>query len=161
MYLRNEVIQEKYFVGKHLAMSFVNDRTPELWKCFMPFRNEIHNRVSTDLISLQVYGADFDFNKSDPHMNFEKWALAEVSDLSSVTAGMEAFTLPSGLYAVFLHRGSVSEAFNTFKFIFTEWLPGSGFETDSRPHFEVLGDRYIHDSPLSEEEVWIPLRQKI
>ncbi len=161
MYLRNECIEEKYFIGKHLTMSFANNRTPELWKSFMPFRDQILNRVSTDLVSLQVFGPEFDFTNFNPNLYFEKWALAEVSDYIYVPDGMEPFMLPAGEYAVFLHRGPASEGFKTFRYIFSAWLPDSGLEVDARPHFEVLGDRYINDSLLSEEEIWIPIRQKI
>ncbi len=87
--------------------------------------------------------------------------MVEVSEYSSLPDGMEALILPAGEYAVFIHRGPASEGYKTFGYIFNRWLPDSGFEIDSRPHFEVLGDRYINDSPLSEEEIWIPIRQKI
>jgi AraC family transcriptional regulator len=44
------------------------------------------------------------------------------------------------------------------KYIYTEWLPNSGFQLDNKPHFEVLGDNYLgHENPESEEEIWIPI----
>ncbi len=161
MYLRNEIMQEKKLAGKRLLMTFANNKTSELWKSFMPFRNQISNRVSTDLISLNVYGPEFDFTNFNPTLPFEKWALAEVSDFTSVPDGLESFVLETGLYAIFLHTGSPAEGHRTFEYIFGSWIPDSDFQIDTRPHFEVLGDRYIHDSPLSEEEIWIPIRQEI
>jgi AraC family transcriptional regulator len=39
-------------------------------------------------------------------------------------------------------------------------LPGSDYSLDSRAHFEILGKKYKHDDPNSEEEVWIPIKIK-
>jgi AraC family transcriptional regulator len=42
--------------------------------------------------------------------------------------------------------------------IFQEWLPRSGFEVDSREHFELLEDGYSPVNSEATEEVWIPIR---
>jgi len=31
---------------------------------------------------------------------------------------------------------------------------------DNRPHFEVLGEKYKNGDPESEEEIWIPVKEK-
>ncbi|MFT5513068.1 MAG: AraC family transcriptional regulator, partial [Bacteroidia bacterium] len=48
----------------------------------------------------------------------------------------------------------------TFGYIFGEWIPNSIYDIDSRPHFEILGDKYKNDHPNSEEEIWIPIKEK-
>ncbi|MGK2861531.1 MAG: GyrI-like domain-containing protein [Chitinophagaceae bacterium] len=48
-----------------------------------------------------------------------------------------------------------------FSYIFNTWLPPSGYDLDNRPHFEILGEKYKNDDPLSEEEIWIPIKQKV
>ena len=53
-----------------------------------------------------------------------------------------------------------SEFSKTMQHIFTRWLPESNYRLDNRPHFEVLGERYKNNDPNSEEEVWIPIKQK-
>jgi AraC family transcriptional regulator len=68
--------------------------------------------------------------------------------------------LKDGLYAVFLHKGAASTGGKTFKYIFETWLPNSCYLLDNRPHFEILGAKYKNDDPGSEEEVWIPIKQK-
>jgi AraC family transcriptional regulator len=73
---------------------------------------------------------------------------------------MESFTLKGGLYAVFLHKGAASTGQKTFQYIFEMWLPNSGYLLDNRPHFEILGAKYKNEDPNSEEEVWIPIKQK-
>lgn len=156
---RIEILREKKLIGNCLTMTFAANRTYELWSGFMPRRKEIR-AVNSDLISMQVYYRSFDFLHFDLNRPFEKWAAIEVADFSSVPEGMKTFILPEGLYAVFLHKGPASEGPATFGFIFGNWIPNSKYEVDDRPHFEILGSKYKHESPDSEEEIWIPVRPK-
>lgn len=158
MFLRLENVSPKLLVGKHARMSFGADTTPALWRSFMPERNKIPNRVNQDLISLQVFDPAVPLLKYSADTLFEKWALAEVSNLDQIPEGMEGFSLAGGLYAVFLHRGTPADFAGTFDFIYKTWLPASGHELDSREHFEVLGEKYRNNDPSSEEEVYIPVR---
>ena len=150
-------IPAKMLVGKRLTMSFINNRTPELWKNFMPLRNTISNVVGSNRYSLQIYPQNF-FESFNPSNEFEKWAAVEVTSFSDVPTGLETFTLPTGLYAVFYYKGNPANGDKVFKEIFTQWLPQSGYALDNRPHFELLGDKYKNGSDDSEEEIWIPIR---
>jgi len=155
---RIEISNEKKLVGKRLTMSLSENKTGELWKSFMPGSKEIANRVSEDLISMQIYNTNY-FIGFDPANEFEKWAAIEVKDFNNVPKGMETFTLPGGLYAVFDYKGSSTDS-NIFQYIFGSWLPNSDYLLDNRPHFEVLGEKYKNADPDSEEEIWIPIRQE-
>lgn len=141
-------------------MTFAEDQTFVLWSSFMPERRQIANAVNNELFSMQVYPTDFDFEAFDPDARFEKWAAAEVNDFDQVPENMEPFTLPGGLYAVFVHKGPASDGPKTFGYIFRIWLPASEFVLDTRPHFEILGDKYKNNAPDSEEEIWIPIRPR-
>ena len=151
---------EKKLIGKRLKMTYSENKTFELWRNFMPRRNEITNKVNNDFISLQIYDSSFDFVNFSYNSIFEKWALIEVYDFDNIPNEMETFTLKEGLYAVFIHIGDSSTAEKTFRFIFEEWLPNSEYVLDFRPHFEVLGDKYKKNDPTSEEEIWIPIKTK-
>ncbi|MBN7811448.1 GyrI-like domain-containing protein [Algoriphagus sp. H41] len=155
---RIETLTEKKLVGSRLSLSLTNNRTAELWRAFMPRRDEVAHALSRDLISMQLYPASY-FAQFDPATSFEKWAAVEVSDFAGVPAGMETFVLPGGRYAVFDYRGSSRDT-SIFQYIFTQWLPSSGYVLDERPHFEVLGEKYKNDDLDSEEEIWIPVRSK-
>lgn len=155
-----KILPEKKLVGKRINMSMMNNKTPELWRSFMPRRREISHTIGTDLFSMQVYDDSFDFKDFDPNTVFEKWAAVEVSDFENIPNEMETFVLMGGLYAVFVHKGSNTD-FSTFQYIFTEWLPNNtDYILDNRPHFEVLGAKYINGSPDSEEDIWIPIQTK-
>ena len=154
-----EILTEKKLVGKHIEMSFSNNKTGELWRSFMPKRREIGNTIGTELYSIEVYGNHF-FSNFNLETEFEKWAAVEVTDFETVPEEMETITLPCGLYAVFLHKGAASEGPETYQYIFETWLPESDFILDDRPHFAVMGEKYKNEDPDSEEEIWIPIRPK-
>ena len=158
MFLRVEILKEKKLIGKHLTMSLANNKTGELWKGFMPRRHEIKNVIGSNLFSLQTYDPDY-FKAFNPNAEFEKWALAEVSDTNDIPNEMEVFNLPGGLYAVFFYKGLNTDP-SIFQYIFSEWLPKSEYDIDNRPHFEVLGANYKNNDPESEEEIWVPVKKK-
>lgn len=158
---RIEQLPEKKLIGKSMRMSLAQNRTHLLWRSFMQERTQIPAVVSTDLYSIQVYDGIQYFESFDPTTPFTKWAATEVSDLSSIPIGFDAFILKSGLYAVFLHQGTPAEFPRTFQYILSTWLPNSGYDLDDRPHFELLGEKYRNNDPSSEEEVWIPIRKAV
>lgn len=157
---RIEILQEKQLIGMHLPMTLAQNRTGELWRSFMPRRNEIEHRANGEMISMQVYNAQMDFGNMNPLLVFEKWATVEVTSDFNIPDGMELFSLPGGLYAVFDYKGSSQDAADFFRNVFGTWFPASGYDVDNRPHFEVLGVKYRNNDPDSEEEVWIPIRNK-
>jgi AraC family transcriptional regulator len=153
--VRIETLPKKLLVGKCLAMSRRNDRTPELWKSFMPHRNAIANRVGSHFFSMQIYPEQ---GHAKPESLFTKWAVVEVTRFDAIPDGMETYEIEGGRYAVFVHRGPASTFSRTFAFIFQEWLPASGFTIDSREHFEVLEEGYSPIDPEASEEIWIPIK---
>ncbi len=141
-------------------MSLTNNKTPQLWSSFMTEKATIKNAVGTDLYSIQLYDDLHYFNNFTPGTEFTKWAAIEVADFRNIPNGFSPLTIASGVYAVFLHKGPASEFPKTIQFIFSQWLPPSAYELDHRPHFELLGKKYKNNSLHSEEEVWIPIREK-
>ena len=151
-------LSEKKLIGKRLVMSFADYKVSELWKGFMPRRKEITSNLSNDLISMTVYNPTHFLNFS-PSNEFEKWATVEVSNFDDVPSEMETFTLTGGLYAVFNYKGLNTDN-SIFRYIYGEWISGSDYDLDDRPHFEILGEKYKNNDPESEEEIWIPIKSK-
>ena len=156
---RIEEIAEKILVGHALQMSLANNRTFELWSGFMPKRKQIKNQIGADLYSLQIYD-ESNLTLFEPTTEFTKWAAVEVSNFEKTNDDFDSLLLPSGLYAVFVHKGDMSTFHKTMESIFQEWLPNSKYKLDKRPHFELLGEKYKNDHPDSEEEVWVPVKLK-
>ena len=62
--------------------------------------------------------------------------------------------VPAQRYAVFAHRGPVSELRFTWQQIL-EWLPSSEFESAHKPDFEVYGPRIDPLVAVGGIEVWV------
>jgi AraC family transcriptional regulator len=148
---------QKRLIGMNLRMSLRENRTRELWSSFMPARSAIDQTISSDLFSVQVYDNEVDFS---PDTIFTKWACMEVGDTTEIPDGMDELIIPSGEYAVFMHRGPAHEFPETLEKVMN-WMHDSGREFDARPQYEVLPVDYPGPaSPEAEEEVWIPIKSK-
>ncbi len=156
---RIEILSPKKLIGLSCNMSLANNLTGQLWGQFGPRIRDIQHRVSEDKISLQVYPPNY-YAHFSPTTEFEKWAMVEVNSFEDITEGLQSFELQGGLYAVFDYKGSSTDP-SIFQYIFSEWLPQSTYVVDNRPHFEVLGPKYKNNDPNSEEEIWIPVREKL
>jgi AraC family transcriptional regulator len=154
-----KTLTEKKLIGTYIEMWFIENKTFQLWSGFMPKRKTILNTINTDLYSLEVF-QEAHFDNFDPNEPFQKWAAVEVTNFDFVPEHMKTLVIPSGLYAVFNHSGPVSEGYKTYHSIFTEWLPNSQYTVDDRPHFAVMDEKYKKDDPDSEEEIWIPIKER-
>jgi len=150
---RVEVIESKKLTGFSLSTSFRDDKTAILWQKFMIRRNEIANRISDRLFSLQIYPENF-----TPNQSFTKYALAEVFDFDNIPNDFETFNLESGKYLVFSYRGKAENGPELFGYIFNIFIPENNFELDDRPHFEMFGEDYNPKNDAAEEEIWIPIK---
>jgi AraC family transcriptional regulator len=155
---RIEILAGKKIVGKRIRTTLSANKTYELWHSFMPKRNGIKNRVTTDLLSVQVYNEILDFKNFSPDAEFEEWAATEVLEYDTVPDEFETYTLTGGLYAVFVYKGAADNFSAMFRYIFGTWLPASGYSPDNRAYFEIMKENYKPDDPNSEEEVWIPIK---
>ncbi len=151
-------IEKKRMLGMRMEMSLIDNRTGELFQQFMPRKKEIKNVISSGVYALQQY----EFNSFTPNTIFEKWACVEIENNQKVLDGMETFVLPTGLYAVFVHKGTVQDFVKAMGYITQQWVPNSIYKIDNnRPHFEYLDHTYLGpNNPLSEEEIWIPIKEK-
>jgi AraC family transcriptional regulator len=153
-----ELFPEINLIGNRITMSLQNNKTADLWKNFMPLLKEIPDLKKKELYSVQNYPAGY-FENFNPAAAFEKWAAVEIENAAPVPNKLEGLSISAGLYAIFHYRGSSTDS-SIFQYIFTEWLPSSGYVLDSRPHFEILGEKYRNADPGSEEDIYIPVKSK-
>ncbi len=75
-----------------------------------------------------------------------------------VPEGLAEFEIPSSKWAVFEVHGAMPQSMqNTWKQIFSEWFPSSGYEHAGTPELEVYSD----DDPFNPNlysEIWIPVK---
>lgn len=146
-------------VGLKVEMNYSNNLTSELWKRFMPMRAAIQHPLGSELYSVEQYDADF-FLDFDPTKLFIKWAAVQVKHGSEQPDSLEILQIPAGPYAVFLYRGNSAGASEFYQQIFSNWLSVEGLMPDDRPHFAKMGEKYKNNHPDSEEEIWIPVKEK-
>lgn len=151
---------ETRLIGSRRRMSFVTDRTSELWREFRAIRPRVADEVGSESYSVKVFDGSYSFEKFDPTAEFDKWAAAAVMQTADVPDGLEPLTIPAGKYAEFLHVGPASEASKLFADILGRRIPRSEFELDLRPHFEILPEDYDPFSPQATERVLIPIRPR-
>jgi AraC family transcriptional regulator len=152
-------IKPKILIGSRVRCTLKEDKTGFLWQQFMPKRKNIQHRINQDYISAQRFDGLLDLRTFTEETEFERWAAVEVSEIEGIPDGLEPLTIEGGKYAVFIHRGLLSDFQKTKSYIFDVWLPASGFTIDDRGHFEVMGEKYYGPTDAnSEEEIWIPVR---
>lgn len=146
-------METRVLKGLSASMSLTNDETFNLWSRFQQMR--IHHQLQEPdfYYSVHVYPENY-FEAFSPEQHFTKYALIDLNNSELAPQAWEPFELNGGLYAVFDHKGPDT---SIFQYIYTQWLPQSGFRLDSRPHFEKLPAGYVPGHPESEEEIYIPI----
>jgi len=136
-----------------------DNKTADLWQRFGPRKKEIEERADDNSYSLQLYGPEFLNETFLPITVFEKWAAVQVNGTSNIPEGMQVLYVSEGQWAVFTYTGTVLD-FGVFaKYIYDSWLPSTGFELDTRPHYESMAPDYLGPMhPEATEEVWIPIK---
>ncbi|WP_055436477.1 GyrI-like domain-containing protein [Lacinutrix algicola] len=152
-------LENKKLVGQSIEMSLVDNKTFQLFSVFMPLKKHVQNTIGTDIYEVLIYNSTY-LKNFKPTNTFTKWVTVEVNDYSTVTEKMKTLDLESGLYAVFNYKGLAKDFGQMMLYIYTEYLPKSKYQLDSRPHFNVLGEKTKRNSPDSEETVWIPIKLK-
>jgi len=151
-------IVDKKLIGIGIQTSLIENKTLALWQKFKTKVTKVKNRSNTDFYSIQVYEDNFDMRKFTHTTIFEKWAAIEVESFENIPDCFAEFNLSSGLYAVFIHRGTPQEFPKTAAYIYGNWIPNSKYTLDNRPHFEILSENYNPKDLNAEEEVWVPIK---
>ena len=155
--LISEIPNKKLF-GSSIQTSFAKQETSKLWR---PFRAKIANSPflkPKKFYSIQRYGAEMKMGVLGLDTLFEKCAAIEFLEGENPD-GFEEINLEGGLYAVFEHKGSALDFQKSLQNFLENWLPGSGYELDSRNHFETFDENYDPFSANSVELVWIPIKR--
>lgn len=148
-----------YIIGKSIQVNLLTYDVTSLWRSFMPLIGTVQYREDENLFSLSVYPQTY-FEEFSPSKPFTKWAGVRVNTFNDNQNGLECLTVPEGRYMVFNYKGSSDGASEFFKTIYSKVIPESDYALDQRPHFELLGAKYKNNKEDSEEEIWIPVKQR-
>jgi len=151
-------LSECHLAGRRIQTSLAANETVHLWRTFMPGVKSISGRMNGDFYSVRIYSAGLEMESFTPDTPFEEWAAVRIDSGARIPEDMEILLMESGLYAVFTIRGTAADFMWSARHIYLDWLPKSGHRLDDRPHFTLMGEKYLPDDPGSEEEFWIPVR---
>ena len=133
---------------------------PALWDIFWKRHQEVRDKTQPG-VALGVCG---DVREDGA---FSYVAGFQVQQAKEVPEGMVVKQVPAAKYAVFTHRGSLSDVENgldsTYAAIYREWLPASGYEQADSPDFELYDERFVFgqpQQPQSEMDIYIPIKKK-
>lgn len=120
-------------------------RIPALWERFASgWGDRLQDKVT--------YGVCHDFAEDG---SYRYLAGADAAILPD-DAGLDRVEIPAGRYAGFPHAGHVSTVGQTWKGIFSAWVPGAGIKIDARPELEVY-DADFDPHGTGKVAVWIPV----
>lgn len=135
-----------------LIRRYTCDQQPQIpaqWAEFSPYIDTVPGRRTA-----RTYGVC----QNGTRESFEYLCAVEVADESRVPATLTTMMIPAQLYAVFTHRGHVSEIASTVDSIFTRWLPQSGRAPTHTPDFfERYGEDFDPIASAGVVEIWVPV----
>lgn len=142
-----EIVRVKSFklVGRRVVSDGRDRKIMQLWHSFLPESETIPGRINccSHYGCLTVLEEELDENGIDIKRQLEYIAAVQVEDFSSVPEGMVTKAFPDQLYARFIHRGTLLRIRELYNYIFTTWMPFSGYERSGGPDFQHFGKRFI------------------
>ncbi|TCL69577.1 AraC family transcriptional regulator [Rhizobium sp. BK251] len=129
------------------------EKIPSLWQRFNMHFGNIPDQVSDAAFGVCTHAE----GQTD---GFRYMAAVEVTAADDLPRGFSTLKLPAQRYAVFAHRGHVSEIKSTCGQIFGTWLPESGLRCGDMPDmFERYDERFDPHTGMGLTEIWLPIRE--
>lgn len=152
------LVAPRFVEGKALLIAGIGERydhesvaaIPSQWQRFVPYLGSVSGQVGNVAYGVCCNGDDAG--------NFDYVCGVEVKDFSGVPQDWSKVQIPAGRYAVFAHRGHISDIRRTHDAIWSKWLPASGYEAANAPNFERYGDDFDGQTGMGTVEIWIPLK---
>jgi AraC family transcriptional regulator len=148
---RFEYAGELKFVGLGQPTTYdKTDHIPGQWKRFMhDYYQDIPNRLEETPSSVTLRGED------DDHMVY--LCAAGVSAFGTLSKDLTRAVVPPARYAVFDHRGHVTELARTYAAIWDTWFPASGHKPAEAPGLERHNPSFDPRTGNGGVIIWIPL----
>ncbi len=125
---------------------------PAQWQRFIPHIGHVPGQANGD-----AYGVCYN---TDDEANMDYLCGVEVRNFGNVPADLERVRVPAHHYAVFEHREHISSLQDTYKSIFGQWLPGSGYDMADAPLLERYPPSFDGRTGAGGLEVWVPVEKK-
>lgn len=126
-------------------------RIPVQWRAFGPQIEAIAGRVGPAPLGLML--------DIDDDGRFSYACAVEVTDVDRLPPGLRKLRVPAQTYAVFPHRGHVSELRRTYAAIFDRWFAAHGEKLAAGPVLERHHPRFDVRTGRGGLEIWTPLER--
>ncbi len=121
---------------------------PALWQRFVPHIGHIDGQVGGI-----TYGV---LMPTGAPGQFEYVCGVEVSDATKLPAGLTSHQLGKQKYAVFEHSGYLSTLRETWRLIYSKWLPTAGVRVAKAARLEIYSASFNRNKP-GGLAIWIPI----
>ena len=120
---------------------------PAQWRRFVPYIGRIPEQAGSATYGVcRVDGEGMEYICG-----------VEVSGFTDIPPALTRVRIPEKRYAVFTHRGHISQSRDTWQAILKQWLPASGYLAANTPEFERYSEEFDARTGVGLE-IWIPLR---
>ncbi len=124
---------------------------PAQWQKFMPYIGKVPGQVGTT-----SYGVCFNFDDAG---NMDYMCGVEVPEGTALPPELGLLAIPEHRWAVFVHRDHISKIKATWRAIFGQWMPASGYKPARGPQLEAYVGNFNPQTGHGEVEIWIPITQ--
>lgn len=149
-------INEIYVAGIQGVASI--DNIYALWKKFESIADKIPNKHSSG----RTFGICDQLEESHTlnySMDFSEVIGLEVDSYENLPENLAIKTISAGKYAVFTHKGPLSEIIKTYEYIWGTWSLLTKEILDDRADFGLYDDRFLgKDNYESEMDIYIPIK---
>jgi AraC family transcriptional regulator len=152
-------LDEMTVVGMQSLINTQCNLIAKLWERFLQRYKEI-SHVAAEPEAM--FGVSFEMVEipSDQKQEFLFFHLVgqPVSSTEDIPEGMTYKRVPAHKYAKFTHKGVLAELEETYKYIFHQWLPTSGYSYEGPVcDLEWYDNRFKLDSEDSEFDIYVPI----
>ena len=125
-------------------------RIPAQWQRFTPWIGQIPGQTGE-----ATYGVCYN---GDGEGTVDYISGVEVTDFAALPAELNKVRIPEHRYAVFTHKGHISDIHHTWTTIWSQWFPASGQDHADAPDFERYGAEFDPKSGAGGFEIWVPIK---
>lgn len=149
---------EEIVVG--MAGSFSEEpfnKISKLWDQFNVHAGEIpHQKPGYSLGVCMKSHPDCPLQAGDSFVYMAARPVEDVND--NIPAGMIVQKIPASRYAVFTHKGPLTDLPKTIRYIWGTWVPrNSELHKKDAPDFELYDERFDPDTLTGEFDIYIPI----
>ncbi len=123
---------------------------PRQWRQLWPYLGSLRHKVGN-----VAYGVVCD---SGSQAGADYMCAVEVDDFSDLPPELDRLRIEEQTYAVFSHRGHVSDLEQARQDILTSWYPQSGYRAAAAPELERYDEAHRPASGEGDVEIWFPLQ---